>query len=77
MALARTVALLSDELRPCTTSGLVLKLSPNTAQFMPRNWAVAAVTGDDVTVTTTPTIAVIAVTRAISRRRDDRVLRER
>ncbi|MEU8258938.1 hypothetical protein AB0C06_32265, partial [Micromonospora inaquosa] len=68
-------ALLSDELKPCTTNGPVLKLSPNTAQFIPRNWAVAAVAGDDAT-TTTPTIAVSAATTAINSRRSGRILRD-
>lgn len=71
--MARTVALLSEVLRPCTTRGPVLKLSPSTAQFMPRNWLVAAMAGDEMTMP--PAIAVVAATSTISSRRNDRVLR--
>ena len=46
--MARTVALLSELLSPSRTSGPVLKLSPSTAQFMPRNWEVAALAGAEV-----------------------------
>jgi hypothetical protein len=68
--LARTVALLSVALSPCRTSGPVLKLSPSTAQFMPRNWLVAAAAGDE-TPPTAPD-AANAVASAIS---DQRVAR--
>src|SRR5215218_7138937 len=74
LALARTVALLSDWLRPCTTSVLVLKLSPSTAQFMPRKWRVAAWAGD-VTTTRLASAASAVATRAMSNLRNDRVLR--
>jgi hypothetical protein len=59
LALACTVALLSDWLSPEMTSGPVLKLSPSTAQFMPLNWLVAALAGD-APVTATTGISVIA-----------------
>ncbi|WP_244933308.1 hypothetical protein [Micromonospora tulbaghiae] len=40
---------------------------------MPRNWLVAAMAGDEMTMP--PAIAVVAATSTISSRRNDRVLR--